>query len=437
MLIASALMWLFSSCNKEEEPYVSTNLQSIEFSQKGGTDGFYIYSNSSWSISTTTKINNKTSTLNILDVSPKSGNGDQYVNLYLEQNKFIYEIKITLKIMAGGETEFVTIRQKGNPDGIDENGNLNNGENDDNQHSDISAPTDVSASASGNSVNISWNSVSGADEYNVYRSRSASGNYSLISTVIKTSATDRNPLNGYNYYKVTAVKGNDESPYSAYAQAYVSNGSGNEDEDDDVNDKVPSAPTGVTVSNEGNDLLPNVIIRWNSVSNADYYYIYKSSSANGYYSKIGEMQYTSYADQDAPTNGASAYYKVKAVNSAGESSFSNYAKYTSKTNDEAFAPAFTYENCSVSGNTMTLRWRILTGNGYGKPTKIVLRVWNPYAEEWQDTNVNTTATSTSFNFSTKIDDMGFVKAGIVVSNSAGSYSTLPKIYDTKNKKWIN
>ncbi len=208
---------------------------------------------------------------------------------------------------------------------------------------------------------------------------------------------------------------------------------------DSGNTQKPSAPTGVSVSNEGNEYIPDVRVRWNAVSNATSYYIYKSSSANGSYSKIGEMlhPYTSYCDTEAPTNGKSAYYKVKAVNSAGESNFSNYAKYTSTSNDEAFAPAYTYGNCTVSGNNMTLRWTNSTGSGYGKATSIVLRVWNPYAEEWQDTNVSATATSATFNYSTKIDNDGYVKAGIVVSNAKGSYTAGAKVYDTKSRRWLN
>lgn len=201
----------------------------------------------------------------------------------------------------------------------------------------------------------------------------------------------------------------------------------------------PSAPTGVSVSNEGNNYIPDVQVRWNAVSNATYYYIYRSSSANGSYSKIGEMPHpnTSYSDSGAPTNGKSAYYKVKAVNSAGESNFSAYAKYTASTNDDAYAPAYTYGRCTVSGSNMTLRWTNSTGAGYGKATSIVLRVWNPYAEEWQDTNLSATATSTTFYFPTKIDGSGYVKAGIVVSNAKGSYTAGAKVYDTKSKKWLN
>ena len=305
--------------------------------------------------------------------------------------------------------------------------NDDNGGNNQDDTNSLSAPSGISATTSGSSVIIQWNSVSGATKYNVYRSNSTNGYYSLIKTVSNTQTTDTNPLNGDNYYKITAVNVSQESGYSSYAHASISN--------EDNTQQKPIAPTGITVSNEGNNYIPDVVIRWNTVNRATKYQLYKSSSANGTYSKIGETTSNFLADNNAPTNG-SAYYKVKAVNNAGESPFSNYAKYTPISNDEAFTPHITYGNCTVSGNTMTLRWTFKTGFGYGKATSVTLRVWNPYAEEWQDTKLSATATSTSFNIANKSDSDGGVKAGMVVENEKGSSTPGAKIYNTKTKTWL-
>lgn len=342
-------------------------------------------------------------------------------------------------------------------------------------------PTGVYARVINNGVEISWTPVDNyyVDGYKVYR-RTSNGGVSTelgyIGTVTGNTAIDTHPEEGYNYYSVQSIHNlsatsykrseNSEEVYVIY-NSNGNSGNGNEnpgggnnpgsgnDNPGGGNDnpgggnngggnsggslQKPSAPTGVTVSNEGNDLIPDVRIRWNSVDNATNYYVYKSSSANGSYSKIGESSYAQYGftDSNPPTNGSSAYYKVKAVNSAGESPYSNYAKYTSTKNDEAFAPAYKYGNCTVSGSNMTLRWTNSTGSGYGKATSVVLRVWNPYLGDWQDSELSATATSTTFNFSTKIDDDGFVKAGIVVSNATGSFTAGAKVYDAKSKRWIN
>lgn len=329
--------------------------------------------------------------------------------------------------------------------------------------SSLNAPLGVSASIESNGVKLSWYPVDNAEFYIVERSSSRYGATVSLGyigdsgKVYNTSVIDTNPLDGDNYYFIKAcnnLRGNSYSvgPESAalyvlYTYNYNPGGGNGENDNQGGNDNTwggntqqkPSAPTGVTVSNEGNNYIPDVKIRWNSVSNATSYYIYKSSSANGTYTKIGETSYAQYgySDSNAPKNGSSAYYKVKAINSAGESPFSDYAKYTSSSNDEAFSPAYQYGECSVSGTNMTLRWRNSTGYGYGKATEVILRVWNPFSGEWQDTKVSTTATSISFNFATKIDDSGYVKAGIVVSNANGSFTAGAKVYDTKNKKWLN
>lgn len=413
MLIYFITLIFIISCSKEENEnsmaeYLYIDTSTVSVNSGGNTISKMITSNVSWNISTKEDYD-------WVNISPTNGTGNATIEISIGSNSsseryaYIYISSTNPRISVST----LCIHQRG------ENGS-----------SSIMPPTGVSATINGSYVYISWNAVSTAVKYNVYRSSSASGNYSLISTVSRNNATDSSPLTGYNYYKITAVTGYNESEYSSTASVYVSNAGGG-------TEQKPVAPTGVTVSNEGNNYIPDVRVRWNSVSNATKYYIYKSSSANGSYYKIGENSVTSYSDSNAPTNGASAYYKVKAVNSAGESEFSNYAKYTSISNDEAFAPAYRYGSCTVSGNTMTLRWTNSSGYGYGKATDVILRVWNPYSEEWQDTKVSATATSASFNYSTKIDNDGYVKAGIVVSNSKGSYTAGAKVYDTKSKKWLN
>ncbi len=410
------------SCgNEDEERYATMNLSNTYFDSDGGSGTILISSNSSWELSTYSSW---------ISISPSNGTNDGSAYLSVAPNNTgsqrtgyislrYYDSDAGYYVTASNE---ITIVQAGGSGGSGSGG------------SDVlPTPSGVYAQKNGSYVTLSWNTVSNATKYAVYRSRTASGSFSLMTQTSNTSYTDYSPIDGVNYYKVKAMNSSTESDFSSIASVDMSSssgGSGNQE-------SVPNAPTGVTVSNEGNNYIPDVRVRWNSVDGATKYYVYKSSSANGTYSKIGETTYTAYGDSNAPTNGASAYYKVKAVNSAGSSGFSSYAKYTSTSNDEAFEPAYKYGNCTVSGNTITLRWTHSTGYGYGKATEVVLRVWNPFAEEWQDTKLSTSATYTSFNFSTKIDSNGYVKAGIVVSNSNGSFTAGAKIYDANAKKWLN
>ena len=290
----------------------------------------------------------------------------------------------------------------------------------------LSSPTGLNAQVNGSSVYVTWQSVNNATSYNIYRSSNANTSYTKIGTSSSTSYTDNNPLSGYNYYKVSAVNSNGESTQSNYVYCEYSENSG---------PTTLSAPTNVRVANEGNNYVPNVIVRWDAVSGAKTYKVYKSSSANGSYSLMEEVDayYPSCVDQNPPTSG-SRYYKVKAVNGSTESPYSDYAVYTPVNKDDAFEPSFTWGNCTVNGNNMTLRWTYNSGDHIGKPTKVTLRVYNPYAEEWQDTELSKTATSTTFNFAIRTDNDGFFKAAIVAENAAGKCLHII-MYNYKTKEW--
>ena len=165
----------------------------------------YIYSNVDWYVSSDEYYN-------WIRITPTSGEGDQTLQITVSPNET--QNTRTAHFELYSYNEYVSghsfsITQKGG------NGN-----------STISAPTGISSKLSGSYVNITWNSVSGATKYNVYRSSSYLGNYTLISTVTGYSAMDYSPLSGYNYYKVTAHNGYNESGFSTYTYTYVSSGNG-------------------------------------------------------------------------------------------------------------------------------------------------------------------------------------------------------------------
>ena len=175
----------------------------------------------------------------------------------------------------------------------------------------------------------------------------------------------------------------------------------------------PSAPTGLTVQNEGNNFIPDVRIRWDAVNNATSYKVYKSSSASGYYSKIGETTYTFYTDNNAPTNGNSAYYKVTAVNSAGESAYSSYAKYSAVSNDKAFAPATPTVSASGS-STISLSWSCATGTGYGSPKSYEVYKRNPATSQFE-----LLTTTSSRSYSDRNTHPGINRYGVIAINDVG------------------
>ena len=302
----------------------------------------------------------------------------------------------------------------------------------------LSVPTGVSASQSGSSVSISWNAVAGASSYFVYRSGSATGNYSSLTSVSGTSATDASPLSGYNYYKIKASNGSATSDYSSYA--YVNYSGGNTGGGGNQTTK-PSAPTGVTAENVGSALIPEVRVSWNSVSNATSYKVYRSTSANGTYSQIGSATTSTRLSDTSPRSGQN-YYKVKAVNSAGESGYSSYASYNNDPSSSVSPCPVTYGNCTVSGSTITMRWTVPTTFGCGTPTKAHLRVRNASTGEYETVQtLSGTATSATFSFNLKWIgsgqfDNGYVYIGVITENAKGTSGGVPKVYDTINKRWV-
>lgn len=199
--------------------------------------------------------------------------------------------------------------------------------------------------------------------------------------------------------------------------------------------QIPDAPTGLYASPSGSAAYPYAYLTWNASSGATSYTIYRSTSAYGTYSKVGTATYTSYSDESVKY-GNTYYYKVTASNSKGTSSYSSYAECEFA--DTRTPGPVQYGNCSVSGTTMTLRWTVPTDASYGKPTKAILRVYEPTSRQYVDLEtLSGTATSVSFNFYMWTDTEGYVRAGIILQNEYGTGGGIPKVYDTRNKKWVN
>ena len=81
-------------------------------------------------------------------------------------------------------------------------------------------PQNLTATAGSSNVALSWNAVTGATSYDVYRCDTASGTYTQLATGITTNSyTDSSPLTGANYYKVRGVNSVGNGEFSSYATA--------------------------------------------------------------------------------------------------------------------------------------------------------------------------------------------------------------------------
>ena len=156
-------------------------------------------------------------------------------------------------------------------------------------------------------VGITWNVVSGATYYEVYRASSSTGSKSKLASPTGTSHDDYSATVGTTYYYwVKACNTYGCSDYSSYNTGYRAG-------------SPPGIPTNVIATN--GTYIDRVGITWNPVSGATYYEVYRADSANGVRTRLGNPSGTTFDDTTTIAN-AIYYYWVKACNNHGCSDYS-------------------------------------------------------------------------------------------------------------------
>ena len=198
------------------------------------------------------------------------------------------------------------------------------------------------SSASGK-PQLTWAAVDGAAKYEIYRSTQQSTGFTLLGTTTSTSYVNTGAAVGKTYYyKVRALN------VDGAAGAYSSTVSGA------AKAVAPAAPTvTMTYSDGGKPKLT-----WSAVSGAASYRVYRSESRGTGYSLLGTTTSTSYVNTGAAV-GKTYYYRVKAVNSAGTSAYSNIVSGTARTPAPA-APVLKGGTSSASGKPQ-LTWAAVDG----------------------------------------------------------------------------
>ena len=194
---------------------------------------------------------------------------------------------------------------------------------------------------------LTWDAVDGATSYRVYRATSQNGPYRLLGSVTTTTYVNTGAKDGVTYYyMVTAVNDSGESAFSNTVSG----------QNKAVTSK-PAAPV-VKIGNSATSGKP--MLTWNAVSGATSYKVYRATSQNGTYSLLGSVTTTTYVNTGAK-DGVTYYYKVKAVNSAGESAYSNTVSGQSKSvTPKPSAPVVKIGHSATSGKPM-LTWNAVDG----------------------------------------------------------------------------
>ncbi len=172
----------------------------------------------------------------------------------------------------------------------------------------LPAPENLTATAGTAQVLLSWDAVTRAAEYRIYRAATADGTLTRIAeniTITTTSYTDADLAGGTAYrYVVRSVSGAAESPNSNEASA--------------ATPAVPAAPANLSAT-LGNT---QVSLTWDEVDNAAEYYVYRAPrSSFAVFVRIADsttITDASYTDTGL-TAGDAFRYVVRAVNSNGES----------------------------------------------------------------------------------------------------------------------
>ena len=207
----------------------------------------------------------------------------------------------------------------------------------------LTAPSVTGGNDSQGRPTLKWDKVAGAAKYEVYRARSQNGNYSKYSTQTSTGYTNSSYLTSGStyYYKVRALDANGTAgAWSSVVSVTYK--------------QTLSAPT-VT---GGNDSQGRPTLKWNAVTGAAKYEVYRARSKDGDYIKYSTVTGTSYTNTSYIENGNTYYYKVRALKSDGTAgAWSSIVSVTYKQT----LPAPTVTGGNDAQGRPTLKWKAVSG----------------------------------------------------------------------------
>lgn len=151
-------------------------------------------------------------------------------------------------------------------------------------------------------VQVSWNKISGAVKYNVYRRSAGQTSYTYLGTTTGNTYLDKTVKNG-QYYCYTVRAFNADGGYSTYVYANTSTR------------KYVATPKLKSLTNDTNGLK----LTWSAISGASYR-VYRRGAGSTSWTYLGTTTNTTYTDTKA-TSGAYWRYTVRAVSGGYYSGF--------------------------------------------------------------------------------------------------------------------
>lgn len=211
------------------------------------------------------------------------------------------------------------------------------------KYSSLGAPSCLTAKTVGDTqISLQWNSVSKATKYYVYRATSFTGTYTKITTSNITNYTDKYLSQNKTYfYKVKAVNSSVESEFTSVVSATT----------DKEPDDYIEVPKNLIITEISED---EISLKWDKVYDAQSYFVYRSNSNSGSYSKIATINDTEYKD-DELANNTTYYYKVRAYDDDETSDYSSAVYATTLEEYDIEAPD-DLEITYVSEDEISLEW---------------------------------------------------------------------------------
>jgi fibronectin type 3 domain-containing protein len=178
-------------------------------------------------------------------------------------------------------------------------------------------PTTLTATPNGNSINLTWQNGGGAVplmRYRIYRGADST-NVSLIDSINASTYPNSGMVDGKYFYRLTAV---DSTGFES-AKSYVASATANQ---------PPTAPQNLTATAQNT----KIVLRWNKSIDTDFlrYRIYRGTALN----PTAKVDSTTGGINDTSktvtglVNGTLYYFRVAAVDSGGNVTYSGNASET-------------------------------------------------------------------------------------------------------------
>ncbi|ACL22483.1 putative cell wall binding repeat 2-containing protein [Desulfitobacterium hafniense DCB-2] len=201
-------------------------------------------------------------------------------------------------------------------------------------------------------IHLTWYTVPNAVTYNVYRTKSDSGVYTIIDSVNYPYYTDDNVASGATYlYKVQAANSRGTGPYSSVVIASPL-----------LSTDGLAVPTNVVALSKSSN---QILLTWNAAVGATHYKIYRSTSYSGTYTNIANLTLPYYIDEGL-TAGMTYYYKVQAVSNAGSSGFSTIAYTVTGEGSSSLVAPNNLTATTLNSSQIYLAWNAVPNATYYK-----------------------------------------------------------------------